>query len=75
MVVDGATGLLVPPGDASALAQAITSILSDPQTARAFGIAGRDRAREFTVSAVVERIECMYAGAVAATKAEVTRVG
>jgi glycogen synthase len=75
MVVDGATGLLVPPGDASALAQAITSILSDPRTARAFGIAGRDRAREFTVSAVVERIERMYAEAVAATKAEVTRVG
>ena len=75
MVVDGATGLLVRPGDASALAQAITSILSDPRTARAFGIAGRDRAREFTVSAVVERIECMYAGAVAATKAEVIRVG
>ena len=75
MVVDGATGLLVPPGDASALAQAITSILSDPQTARAFGIAGRDRAREFTVSAVVERIECMYVGAAAATKAEVAHVG
>jgi glycosyltransferase involved in cell wall biosynthesis len=75
MVVDGATGLLVPPGDASALAQAITSILSDPQTAWAFGIAGRDRAREFTVSAVVERIECMYVGAVAANKAEVARVG
>lgn len=75
MVVDGATGLLVPPGDASALAQAITSILSDPQTARAFGIAGRDRAREFTVSAVVERIECMYASAIAQTQTEVVHVG
>ena len=75
MVVDGDTGLLVPPGDASALAQAIASVLSDPQTARAFGIAGRDRAREFTVSAVVERIERMYAGAVAETKAEVAHVG
>jgi glycogen(starch) synthase len=75
MVVDGTTGLLVPPGDAAALAQAIASILSDPQTALAFGVAGRDRAREFTVSAVVERIEQMYDGAIAAAMSEVTCVG
>ena len=69
VVVDGVTGLLVPPGDASALAQAIASILSDPQAAQAFGAAGRDRAREFTVSVVVEQIERMYASVVAETKA------
>ena len=33
MVVDGVTGLLVPPGDVPALAQAIASVLSDPRTA------------------------------------------
>jgi glycogen(starch) synthase len=71
MVVDGVTGLLVPPGDAWALAQAIIAILRDPQTARKFGMAGRDRAREFAVSAVVERIERMYVDAVAATRSRV----
>ena len=70
MVVDGVTGLLVPPGDVPALARGIDSVLSDPRRGRAFGAAGRDRAREFTVSAVVERIERMYAGAIAQTTAE-----
>lgn len=65
MVVDGVTGLLVPPGDAPALAQALSSVLGDPDTAKAFGVAGRDRARQFTVSSVVERLEQMYADAVA----------
>ncbi len=75
MVVDGVTGLLVPPGDAPALARGITSVLSDPDRARTFGIAGRNRAREFTVSAVVERIERMYAGAIAQTKAQASSSG
>ncbi len=65
MVVDGVTGLLVPPGDAAALAQAIVSVLGDPDSAHDFGVAGRDRARQFTVSSVVQRIEQMYADAVA----------
>ena len=75
MVVDGVTGVLVPPGDAAALAGAINSVLSDPDRGRAFGAAGRDRAREFTVSSVVERIERMYDGAIARTKAEATSGG
>jgi glycosyltransferase involved in cell wall biosynthesis len=75
MVVDGVTGLLVAPGEASALAQAISSVLSDPRAAQAFGAAGRDRAREFTVSAVVERIERLYASATAETEVEVSGVG
>jgi glycogen synthase len=65
MVVDGQTGLLVPPGDVAALAKALASVLGDPGTASAFGVAGRDRAREFTVSSVVERIELMYSDAIA----------
>jgi len=64
MVIDGQTGMLVPPGDAPALAVALTSLLERPGTARAFGVAGRDRAREFTVSAVVARIEQMYVDAI-----------
>jgi glycogen(starch) synthase len=68
MVVDGVTGVLVPPGDVPALARGIASVLSDPHCGRAFGVAGRNRAREFTVSAVVERIERMYVTAIAQTK-------
>jgi glycogen synthase len=75
MVVDGVTGLLVAPGEVSALAQAISSVLRDPRAAQGFGAAGRDRAREFTVSAVVERIERLYASAIAQTEVEVTGVG
>ena len=75
MVVDGVTGLLVAPGDVSALAQAISSVLRDPRAAQAFGAAGRNRAREFTASAVVERIERLYASAIAETKVEVSGVG
>lgn len=75
LVVDGVTGLLVPPGDASALAAAVSSLLRDPRAAQAFGAAGRDRAREFTVSTVAERIEHLYASAIAQTKVEVSGVG
>jgi glycosyltransferase involved in cell wall biosynthesis len=64
MVVDGQTGYLVPPGDAAALAGALDRLLREPETAKAFGVAGRDRAREFTVSAVVSRIETLYRDAV-----------
>jgi glycogen(starch) synthase len=65
MIVDGTTGRLVPPGDVEALAAALTEVLGDPLIAKAFGEAGRDRAREFTISAVVERIEQMYRDAIA----------
>lgn len=64
MVVDGRTGFLVPPGDADALAGALATLLRQPETAEAFGIAGRDRAREFSLSAVVSRIEAMYVDAI-----------
>ena len=40
-VVDGRTGLTVPPGNAAALAHAIASLLRDPSTARRLAAAGR----------------------------------
>lgn len=60
MVVDGHTGRLVEPGDVTALADAIAEVLADPERARRMGTAGRDRAREFTITAVVDRIEQLY---------------
>lgn len=67
MVVDGVTGRLVPPGDVPALAEALSHVLGDSQRAAAYGAAGRDRSREFTISAIVERIEQMYRDAVGQT--------
>lgn len=68
MVVDGKTGFLVPPGDADALAAALAALLSQPERAQAFGVAGRDRARQFTVSAVVSRIEDLYSDAIGGSR-------
>jgi glycosyltransferase involved in cell wall biosynthesis len=45
LVDDGTTGLLVPPGDAAALAGALTRLLSDPAEAERLGRAGWARAR------------------------------
>jgi glycosyltransferase involved in cell wall biosynthesis len=43
IVADGQTGILVPPEDPSALADAIQSLLSDPERALSMGQAGYDR--------------------------------
>jgi glycosyltransferase involved in cell wall biosynthesis len=43
MIVDGETGLLVPPGDVDALASALGRLLADPERRDRFGRAGRER--------------------------------
>lgn len=42
-VADGETGLIVPPGDPDALAQALSTLLSDPELAQRMGAAGHAR--------------------------------
>jgi glycogen synthase len=60
LVDDGVTGLLVPPGDASALSGALSAVVDDRERAAAMGRAALERARLFTASAVVGRIEDLY---------------
>jgi glycosyltransferase involved in cell wall biosynthesis len=60
-VVDGVTGHLVPPGDVTALANAIRSVLSDPVRREAMGSAGRERVtRLFSVETMVEGYRRAY---------------
>ncbi len=64
IVVDGETGLVVPSGDAEALAEAIVALAGDLERAAAMGAAGRERAlSEFTPERSARRIEELYAGA------------
>jgi glycosyltransferase involved in cell wall biosynthesis len=61
VVVDGETGLLVPPSDPPALARAIVALLGDPERSRAMGEAGRRRAmEEFSLAVMEERILALY---------------
>ncbi len=63
LIEDGTNGLLVPPGDAAALARAIGRLLADPGLARRLGEAARWRARErYGREAMVRRFEDFYAG-------------
>jgi len=61
VVSDGETGLLVPPGDAGALAGALNALVRDPVRATLLGRAGRERAvAEFGWQTVAERTVALY---------------
>jgi len=61
IVRDGETGMLVPPGDADALARAVLSLLQDSARCRRLGEAGRIRvATHFTVEAMMDGLTAGY---------------
>ena len=67
-VVPGETGLLVQPGNPAHLAQAIGSLLRDPERAVRMGARGRERVvAGFQVSTVVRRHEQVYEACLANT--------
>ena len=61
VVVDGVQGLLVPPKDAQALAQAVIHILTHPDLARSMGQEGRTRVEQrFGTRQYVDGVQAMY---------------
>jgi glycosyltransferase involved in cell wall biosynthesis len=61
VVKDGKTGLLVPPGDVDATANAMFDLISDKERSRQFGSAGKERVeREFSAAAMVTRTLEVY---------------
>ena len=61
LVADGSNGLLVPPGDAGDLADAILRLLGDAAMRAAMGGEGRRRAEIYSAERMVEKIEELYA--------------
>lgn len=60
-VQDGVNGLLVPPGDSAALAQAVTRLLSDSELAVRLGRCGRESVhRRFSMEQMVQATERLY---------------
>lgn len=61
IVIDGETGLLVPPDDSDALARALLKLMSDPRKCQQFGTAGRQRVEaEFTLDRMVQKTIEVY---------------
>jgi glycosyltransferase involved in cell wall biosynthesis len=61
MIVDGETGLLVPPKDPPSLARGIERLVASPELRRAFGLAARLRAEsDFGLSLHGSRLQAIY---------------
>ena len=61
VVVPGESGLLVPPGDADAVARAAETLIGDPALRSTLGKAARTRARElFSAETIVSRYVELY---------------
>ena len=68
VVAHGTTGLLVPPGDARALATAIGALLDDPERRARMGRAGRARVlSEFSIQPMVAKTAEIYRAAATAS--------
>ncbi|HEX3723208.1 MAG TPA: glycosyltransferase, partial [Nitrolancea sp.] len=65
MVVDGETGVLIPPEDPAALRDAIERLLTDQALMKEMGEAGKRRVVAFQSDSVITRIEEVYASVVA----------
>ncbi len=69
LVEDGVVGTLVPPGDPLALAEALRAYLCDPEKLIRHGRAGRKRAEQFSIEAMVNGYLAVYDGVLEAGRA------
>lgn len=60
LVKNEENGLLVPPGDEEALANAVIMVLNDPEKAREMGKRGRDRCQDFSLDSMLQKIDVLY---------------
>jgi glycosyltransferase involved in cell wall biosynthesis len=61
IVDDGVNGILVPPGDSTALAEAVARLLTDEPTRRRMRGAGRDKVlAQFRFDTMLQRYEALY---------------
>ena len=62
IVIDGETGLLVPPKESHALAESLITLLKDRHLAAEFGEQGKRRAqRQFSLQTMVNAYQSLYA--------------
>ena len=60
VIDEGRTGVLVPPGDAGALADAIGALMADTMRAAALATAGRDAVRRYSFTRMVAAFDALY---------------
>jgi phosphatidyl-myo-inositol alpha-mannosyltransferase len=73
VITDGVDGLLIPPRDPESLAAGLVRVLTDGDLARRLGEAGRERARSYDWSLVVDRLERLYDRALGAAGYDTAR--
>jgi glycosyltransferase involved in cell wall biosynthesis len=75
-VVDGVTGIHVPPRDPEAVAEAIAQLMDDPDRAAALGRAGRSRMRNrYSWDRVAQTTAKIYGGALARAESSLGLAG
>jgi len=72
LIEHGVTGWLVPPDDATALANAVNTALSDPARLREVGEAARHRAQDFSLDRMVGRLEELYQDVLSTRRGQVS---
>jgi glycosyltransferase involved in cell wall biosynthesis len=60
VIKDGETGLLVPPADATALAQAVIRCLGDPNSSRAMGKRARQTIDAYGIGPMISKLDDLY---------------